>query len=301
MCDFDWASLETEVDADGNFKPKSAVKTGTREKFPCEHCNGTGNYQGVRLHQDKEHCFACRGKGYFYTSKYDRQKTKQQRAERKARKETEAREAAIAELEASDPGLIDFLNSAAEWSEFASSLQHAFFKWNGLTEKQLNAVRSMRAKCEARQAERETAKQDAVKRAAQTTPTLEVMARAFLSSSAHLKFPKLRLATEDGAPVVLTRCGSNSRTPGHINITDGRPYGENQYYGRIDPEGRAFLRDTAPDPVKAVLKEFNDNPEAAIKVQGLRTGQCCCCGRELTDPVSIERGIGPICADKWGF
>lgn len=30
------------------------------------------------------------------------------------------------------------------------------------------------------------------------------------------------------------------------------------------------------------------------------TGACCACGRQLTDPESIERGIGPICLKKDG-
>ena len=31
------------------------------------------------------------------------------------------------------------------------------------------------------------------------------------------------------------------------------------------------------------------------------TGACSCCGRELTNQVSIDRGIGPICAVKFGW
>ena len=32
---------------------------------------------------------------------------------------------------------------------------------------------------------------------------------------------------------------------------------------------------------------------------GRRTGVCCSCGRELTDPDSISRGLGPICARRF--
>jgi hypothetical protein len=28
---------------------------------------------------------------------------------------------------------------------------------------------------------------------------------------------------------------------------------------------------------------------------------CACCGKELSDPESVARGIGPICADNYGF
>lgn len=36
------------------------------------------------------------------------------------------------------------------------------------------------------------------------------------------------------------------------------------------------------------------------KEYGRETGVCISCGAELTDPVSIEAGIGPTCAKKWG-
>lgn len=28
---------------------------------------------------------------------------------------------------------------------------------------------------------------------------------------------------------------------------------------------------------------------------------CCCCGRSLVDAISVERGIGPDCAEKYGY
>jgi hypothetical protein len=34
---------------------------------------------------------------------------------------------------------------------------------------------------------------------------------------------------------------------------------------------------------------------------GRATGNCSCCGRELTDPASIAAGIGPVCAEKYGW
>ena len=34
---------------------------------------------------------------------------------------------------------------------------------------------------------------------------------------------------------------------------------------------------------------------------GRRTGSCSCCGRLLTNSLSIKLGIGPICREKYGF
>jgi hypothetical protein len=53
--------------------------------------------------------------------------------------------------------------------------------------------------------------------------------------------------------------------------------------------------------ILAALDEFERDPAAALKAHGIATGSCGCCGRELTDPESIERGIGPICWERGGF
>src|SRR5215831_8589063 len=45
--------------------------------------------------------------------------------------------------------------------------------------------------------------------------------------------------------------------------------------------------------------EFGGGDHLTQMVAGARvTGHCCICGKELTDPVSIERGIGPDCYSK---
>lgn len=38
-----------------------------------------------------------------------------------------------------------------------------------------------------------------------------------------------------------------------------------------------------------------------LEIQGKRTGICGCCGRLLTNEGSIARGIGPICAGRYGI
>lgn len=46
---------------------------------------------------------------------------------------------------------------------------------------------------------------------------------------------------------------------------------------------------------------FALDPVAFLELFGKLTGTCCICGRLLTNEVSVERGIGPICADKYGI
>jgi Family of unknown function (DUF6011) len=72
------------------------------------------------------------------------------------------------------------------------------------------------------------------------------------------------------------------------------------YYGKIQA-GRFFPVRDCPEEIKGRLALIAADPAAAARVDGIETGICCCCGAELTDPVSIAAGIGPICAGNWGF
>ena len=48
-------------------------------------------------------------------------------------------------------------------------------------------------------------------------------------------------------------------------------------------------------PVLQAFIRFSKETKKTIINYGLETGECSICGRELTDPDSIRRGIGPIC------
>lgn len=58
---------------------------------------------------------------------------------------------------------------------------------------------------------------------------------------------------------------------------------------------KAAAAGTAPLAVLALIEEFEADPLAAAKKYGKASGRCCSCGRDLTDPVSIDAGIGPRC------
>jgi hypothetical protein len=47
------------------------------------------------------------------------------------------------------------------------------------------------------------------------------------------------------------------------------------------------------------LEDIEADPEAAAALHGRVSGRCSICNRDLTDPESIARGIGPICAEKF--
>jgi hypothetical protein len=71
-----------------------------------------------------------------------------------------------------------------------------------------------------------------------------------------------------------------------------------KYLGKVT---RIGMDSRLSDDVKTVIMGAANDPLNAAIRYGKVSGECSCCGRELTDPRSIERGIGPICADKYGF
>ena len=54
------------------------------------------------------------------------------------------------------------------------------------------------------------------------------------------------------------------------------------------------------DVQQTIMLAANDPLTAAIQY-GKVSGRCSCCGVKLDNPKSIERGIGPICATKFGW
>lgn len=49
------------------------------------------------------------------------------------------------------------------------------------------------------------------------------------------------------------------------------------------------------------IKSILSDPQAFAVAYGQRTGNCCICGRELTNKESVQYGIGPICMEKLGW
>lgn len=80
---------------------------------------------------------------------------------------------------------------------------------------------------------------------------------------------------------------------GYVFVNDAAVYGEGTKYGMQSPG--SLYRGDAQDALRAILED----PFEASRAYGLLTETCGVCGRALEDPVSVERGIGPICASRF--
>ena len=107
------------------------------------------------------------------------------------------------------------------------------------------------------------------------------------------KFPKVRLAIEGQiVQLALSRKGT-------VNVTDGRRYRENKYFGAIQPGGDFREgRDITPD-VRTLLRALELNAPDTVKRYS--TGQCCFCNLDLDTRESRTVGYGPVCAKNHGL
>ena len=126
---------------------------------------------------------------------------------------------------------------------------------------------------------------------------VEMMDRA---AEAQKRNPRIKLECEIG-PVVLTRAGDRSKQPGTINITDGRPFGENTWYGRVLRNGDVQPSYSWQSEIASLLAELAAAPEKVAGQHGIATGECCFCARALSTAESRSVGYGPICANKYGL
>ena len=288
--DFDWSRLEDDVDAYGRFSPPTTSgqsQFSQNQRFPCEHCSGTGKWSRGRNSNGVDRCFACGGKGYFLTSAADRAKARTAKAARAARQVEETR---VAYAEA-HPAEVSFLRSCLKWrdpSDFICSLNAALDRYGYLTERQLGAVRSMMLKVEATRTQR-AAQRDVVVDLTPIKAMFDKAASAPLSRGATGRKPPRYLA----AGLAISRAPDHGRNPGALYV---KRLSDEEYLGKII--GTTFQG--KPEAMPALLAIAKDPRGEAVKF-GKEFTRCSCCGRDLTDPESIEAGIGPVCATKWGL
>lgn len=273
----DFSDLDdTNLNQGGVAKPKK-----DRPTFPCMSCAGTGKYCSPRVHQEKAHCFACAGKGFFYTDPHKRAANKAKRADKKQQAITFAREA----LEEQRPGLWDIIVHASSKSTIMESFRNQILEGRHLSEKQVAVVLKWADREEGFKMAREAAK-------AQRVADVDLSpVHAMFDHARDAGLKKLSYRAEGLVIKPASATGANAGAL-YVKTVSG------DYVGKIKDLKFFGNRDAKPEHV-AALNTIAANPVEAAKAYGKLTGKCSCCGRTLTDPQSIELGIGPICQDNW--
>lgn len=223
--------------ADAEFDKAPAKSSKNERRFPCGQCGGTGRYQGHRVHQEKSHCFACRGKGYFKT---DPRKLAANRAKARQSK-ADALANGLRAFEAEQPAmyreLADVRAGLGSSNEFIVSLAEQIFTKGRLSEKQVAAWHRGKEKLEAIRAAKH-AEREANAVAVDLSPIEQMFATAFASGYKKPSYRAngLRLKPgKNGAFYVLTE---ERMEPGYYGMQPG-------YEGKI-VDGKFFgIRATA--------------------------------------------------------
>jgi len=121
-------------------------------------------------------------------------------------------------------------------------------------------------------------------------------------------YPNLIFPCEINASgkIKITMATNRSKHPGTINVTDGKKYGNNKYYDRVEKRHDGLISiqwypSSNEDGVVEEIKKLVNNPVEEAQIRGIKFKNCCFCGIRLTNEASLEAGYGPICADNYGL
>jgi len=183
---------------------------------------------------------------------------------------------------------------AAWWAntdfDFAVSLRNQVMTKGFLSERQLAAAQNCVAKRQASVAARAEREANA--------PTVDVtlIEHAFGKGQQNgLTKPTMRLFASDEQAYRLSLAPAHGRNAGAIYV---KRLGDDEYMGKIF-QGRFTRVGACSDAAEAAIVDACANPERSAIAYGRAFGSCSCCGRQLTNELSIELGIGPICRAKF--
>ena len=105
-------------------------------------------------------------------------------------------------------------------------------------------------------------------------------AGAYLASKFQVRLPGMALSTVNKG----------------ANIGCVYVFENNNYVAKITSTGD--LKGDVSEDVLNMLEDANDNLLQLAKIYGHQTGTCSICARTLNDPLSVQMGIGPVCAKR---
>ena len=273
-------SFDDFVNSLANDKIETRAHAAPKPTYPCGQCGGTGLWSGGTNRHGNDKCIACKGVGHFVKSPADRQKAREGVANRKAA----AIQSTIDDIEAKYPGMIAYMGDISGWNDFARDILGNIHRGLYVSDKALAAVASMIVKIEAtRAAKAANTKQVDLNR-------IREMFDVAVSNGA--KKPVYRA---EGLKISLAPATGRNAGALYVVVIE-----DDAYQGKIEGTAYKAVREAAAGTYDALLRIAADPMKAAVDF-GRATGNCACCGKELTNALSIELGIGPICRTKWGL
>jgi hypothetical protein len=273
----------------------------------CPKCRGTGSfisYSGRNLGP----CFACKGAGKntYSTSPEARAKSRERALAKRVEKAQEVIDSANS-FRATYPDMVAWLEGSAKRNAarggsftFPADLLEKLNQYGSLTDAQFASVCKLMARDAERAAERTAA-----------APAADVSAleKAFDVARERAKLPgakgvftkplKLTHGEKDAAiSVAISSPKPGSKWDGMLFVRDAKDDERKLGYFK---GGKFFRQGAATDAEAAAILAVAASPLDAVKAYAKAWSECGICGRMLLKAESIEAGIGPICASKYGW
>lgn len=200
---------------------------------------------------------------------------------KKVAKTTAEREANLAAFKRKHENVVAWMVKHRFEFGFAANMYEAVQAWGDLTPGQMDAT----LKC----VEREASYKERENERFSTAPAVDT---GELWGAFKRGVTGLYLAA-NGREFKIYQASKHGKNAGALYVTCS-----DVYFGKI--VGEKFM------PAKACTAEDEadiylaiETPLASAVAYGKLTGRCSCCNRELTNPESVELGIGPICRAKF--
>lgn len=268
--------------------PQDASSVRIREfAETCPKCRGTGqfvSYSGRVIGQ----CFTCKGAGKqtFRTSPETRQRSRERAQSAKASVVADHQD----ELKWLSETLARRDRLPAGYATMLADFQTRLLSGRALTDGQMAVVAKGMARSAQWAQERQQKEVEgsldvaAVREALQARKKITIALFTFSLAPEHGNNPGAIYVKDSGQYVGKIARGETTFRPGRD----------------FDPARLPALREVMADPGEAVRADAARRAEALLEDPTM-TIPCGCCGLTLSNPESIRRGIGPICAGKWGF
>lgn len=277
-------SFDDFVNSLANDKIETRAHAAPKPTYPCGQCGGTGLWSGGTNRHGNNKCIACKGVGHFVKSPADRQKARESAANRKAA----AIQSTIDSIEAQRPGMIAYMREIASWNNFARDILGNVDRGFHIGDRVLSALFTMIDKIEATRAAKVAA-------AAANTKQVDLNRIREMFDVAVSNGAKKPVYRAEGLKISLAPASGRNAGALYVVVIE-----DDAYQGKIEGTAYKAVREAAAGTYDALLRIAADPMKAAVDF-GRATGNCACCGKELTNALSIELGIGPICRTKWGL
>lgn len=284
------AGLEWARRHGAEYQPRASALAGSvvgETHAACRKCGGSGRYAGPS--QYGRECFACHGTGKGLSLKPTAVKARERTAQKKANRALSIAQQAAAFREA-NADIVAWIAQNPRY-DFAQNMAANIVRYGNLTNSQQIVIRRNIASSAERQAAY------AAERQARAVNVAGLGFTKLLACFEAAKLSGLKNPTLSFERVCFKYA---KKYPGSLYVTADKGYGST-FYGRIEPDGKFDPRRDTPPSVIELVKAIGADPFGQAVAHGKRTGNCCCCGRELTNPESLDLGIGPICRDRWGM